>query len=720
MGGADPDRRQAPPGGAVAAGAMTVQGPGLVGIALLCALGPLPSDTEVELRGRIEGFVLFGGESLVATTLDTDLVVLRPDGTGRVVDCRIRGDVEVRGGRFRLVRTRIAGDVLVTEGADVALEFCVVDGEVVVGPLADVRLEATNAPIRRVLAAPRAGGAAPADEGRADAPDIRADLARAAAEALPYLLLDENALCLPAERLGAGPPLVRSALEAPLDGAADAVDAARRLASWDPGVSAATPLTDPLLVGQASEGPPLGGAEVEEIAAAVAPALLGATPPVRTLLEGHVLAHADRRRTARLASLVSRPRLAALVAEVERIFTACPTETSVRAVPGLVEVPPPPGSRGDFYRAVHGLPGLPDGVVIGGPGPNLHLPGDGVIVDVGGDDTYVCRPADVGEAVVVFDLGGNDLYAGSPASSRGGIVAIVDASGDDVYDGGDGSIGAAIGGAAAIRDRGGNDRYVGRRFAVGAAVAGVGLVLDEGGDDRYEISSFGQGAAGPGGIGALVDRAGADIYVTAGREEVGPRRRRTSMSQGFGAGLLRLPGGVGVLADGGGDDVYRAEDDAQGRGVSGGAGILFDAGGDDRYLGREAVQGAASARALGVLADIDGRDLYDGGAEAQGAGDGCAIGALLDAGGDDLYRAHRLAQGAASKAAVGFLYDGAGDDRYEIDEAEGQGVGAFDEDTRRGSIGLLLDEGGTDSYARPGAANGAAWSLGRWGLGFDR
>src|SRR5262249_48168234 len=139
---------------------------------------------------------------------------------------------------------------------------------------------------------------------------------------------------------------------------------------------------------------------------------------------------------------------------------------------GGVRVPP---SRDGASRSSRGLGALsfhastPYGdVVISGDGNDRHEGPALLLIDTGGDDTYV---------------GGSDGNGGRPASS--GSAA---ASGPEA-------------GVSVLIDLGGNDSYRPARWtrsapgpSAGAGVLGYGYLIDLAGDDTYEGSCITEGA----------------------------------------------------------------------------------------------------------------------------------------------------------------------------------------------------------------------------------
>jgi len=166
--------------------------------------------------------------------------------------------------------------------------------------------------------------------------------------------------------------------------------------------------------------------------------------------------------------------------------------------------------------------------------------------------------------------------------ASGGVGALVDASGDDRYEGGEFAQGIGYFLSMGIlRDGGGRDLYYGNRYAQGtAAHQAFGALLEDGGDDIYwSMTAAGQGAAWDMAGAALVDRAGDDRYQADG------------LSQGAAAQQA-----IGMLVDLAGRDDYRAGGSSQG------------AGGENAYH-----WDTSRTHSLGMLRDDEGPDRFGAG-----------------------------------------------------------------------------------------------------------
>jgi hypothetical protein len=111
------------------------------------------------------------------------------------------------------------------------------------------------------------------------------------------------------------------------------------------------------------------------------------------------------------------------------------------------------------------------------------------------NDTY---PAGV-PRLLTIDTGGDDTYAGGGAtlSADNPVSVLIDVRGNDVYRSADKvlpAFGAGVFGYGVLVDAAGNDTYEGVQFSQGSGAFGVGCLLDLGGDDRYSARLHAQGA----------------------------------------------------------------------------------------------------------------------------------------------------------------------------------------------------------------------------------
>ncbi|MFH1435220.1 MAG: hypothetical protein ABIJ56_05855, partial [Pseudomonadota bacterium] len=155
--------------------------------------------------------------------------------------------------------------------------------------------------------------------------------------------------------------------------------------------------------------------------------------------------------------------------------------------------------------------------------------GVGVLLDDGGDDLYLGEAGMHGAGMfgigVLIDLGGTDRYEAYHASQGFGYVAgagwLVDVDGNDTYicDVGDPEYGGdplyyspqRAGRGNSSFCQGGGWGLRGDPFRQWWA-GGIGLLRDMDGNDAYEASVFGQGVGYWEGIGILSDERGDDTY----------------------------------------------------------------------------------------------------------------------------------------------------------------------------------------------------------------
>ncbi len=157
-------------------------------------------------------------------------------------------------------------------------------------------------------------------------------------------------------------------------------------------------------------------------------------------------------------------------------------------------------------------------IVVGSPGRDTY--GSAILaIDPGGDDNWVANAGGnagmPGRAALAIDLGGDDNYDSPDPHAQGagflGVGVLVDlGEGTDRYSGPSHCQGAGFMGVGVLWDDGGDDRYTAEGFAQGAGTLGVGLLVDVAGDDQLAAGSRAQGFGSTGGLGALLDFAGAD------------------------------------------------------------------------------------------------------------------------------------------------------------------------------------------------------------------
>ena len=220
------------------------------------------------------------------------------------------------------------------------------------------------------------------------------------------------------------------------------------------------------------------------------------------------------------------------------------------------------------------------GLLSGGGGDTLYQGGEkgqgfgawggaGVLVDSDGADTYQLgglTPDFRDPQRATVSMGQGFGYGIRPEGEQegvsGGIGLLLDAGGDDTYLADYFAQGAAYYfGLGILRDLGGNDRYLAGRYAQGAGIHdSVGVLLDQEGDDLYHASvGVAQGLGHDYGFGILHDQGGDDRYDGG------------SLLQG-----AATPGGFGLLLDSGGHNQFQAKEKSGGFAEDGtGLGILL-------------------------------------------------------------------------------------------------------------------------------------------------
>jgi hypothetical protein len=228
--------------------------------------------------------------------------------------------------------------------------------------------------------------------------------------------------------------------------------------------------------------------------------------------------------------------------------------------------------------------------------------GAGVLVDGGGDDTYLC---DIGDP----NQGGLPVYY-SPQLPQLGNSSFCQGAGFGRRNDSS-TTQSQAGGIGILHDAGGNDAYDASVFAQGTGYwEGTGILSDGGGADRYDAAWYVQGGVAHYAVGMHVDLGDES-------DEFNQLRDSVSVNQGSGHDYS-----LGVLINEGGDDVYRITGLSSGASNCNGIGLFVDNGGDDLYL-------AVSELSSGV-GNISNECL-------AARPDAVSIGIMLDAGGTDEY-----------------------------------------------------------------------------------
>jgi hypothetical protein len=212
---------------------------------------------------------------------------------------------------------------------------------------------------------------------------------------------------------------------------------------------------------------------------------------------------------------------------------------------------------------------------------------EALLIDVAGNDTYgqMEAPEQGVDGLCTDDLLVRRVVTGG--AGAWGVGVLIDGGGDDTYLGKTLSLGAGhFGGTGVLLDQGGNDHYSAIRLSEGfGTLGGTGVLRDAGGNDTYThylprpkypgapdhslgaggaldtggicdgVSRWNLGSGFLGGVGIFLDDAGDDTYESAppGKHEPGASGIiRDTGSMGFGDG-----GGFGIFLDNGGHDTYR-------------------------------------------------------------------------------------------------------------------------------------------------------------------
>jgi len=351
-----------------------------------------------------------------------------------------------------------------------------------------------------------------------------------------------------------------------------------------------------------------------------------------------------------------------------------------------------------------------------------------LLIDLGGDDTYLGSIGSGRDCTAVIELAGNDRYVPLTDYACGvgihGCSVFFDCGGDDRYDTQDFSLGVGLFGVGIAVDEAGRDEYNTQEIACGAAALGIGVLIDQQGHDTYYVRRMGQAVAVTQGFGLLLDRGGNDAYF-AGRRYGGwstSREFSASAAQGFAGGIREYTsGGIALLLDLTGNDTYFGEAIAQGVGYWFAAGMLLDGGGNDKYHAIHYSQGSAFHFAIAGLFDNGGNDQYLGSVTCQGSGYDYSAGVQVDYGGNDLYRSDHLSSGSGGVTGMGFLFDNAGNDCYLTGRPRSISLGGGQFRSKRGfgCIGVFLDFGGKDHYGYEPCTDNVMWTRPQDGVGHD-
>jgi hypothetical protein len=258
---------------------------------------------------------------------------------------------------------------------------------------------------------------------------------------------------------------------------------------------------------------------------------------------------------------------------------------------------------------------------------------------------------------------------------------------------------------------------------------------------------FSQGFGYTKGWGVACDNEGNDKWVANDTNIIYPSlqtdQHNISMSQGMGYGLRYdgsnpptdsywISGGQGILIDRSGDDTYSCGVFGQACAYWFGTGILADYGGTDNMRGIWYVQsGDAHYGTCFLIAKGSENDTYSVSHNvSMGGGHDFSNAFFLEEGGDDNYtnipevdpsQWPGISLGAGNDCGTGIFVDYSGNDTYGNPNGNTMGHGNFLDFRNRGSWGVFLDLGGTESYpsAKPEPGENKTWTLGDLGAGGD-
>jgi len=211
--------------------------------------------------------------------------------------------------------------------------------------------------------------------------------------------------------------------------------------------------------------------------------------------------------------------------------------------------------------------------------------GIGLLFDVDGNDNYKLYAdgqglGGVSGVGVLADRKGDDNYiavrqhtvTGRPSYHSPGLdVCVSNAQGCGMGRRGDGSDGHSwAGGLGALLDSEGNDVYRSGNWSMGTGYwFGIGLLHDRSGNDEYHGVAYTQGTGAHFCIGALIDEEGDDKHLAEENS-----RCSISWAHDF---------TISILLDVKGDDLYRIETDGLACSINRSVALLLDLNGNDTY-----------------------------------------------------------------------------------------------------------------------------------------
>lgn len=338
-------------------------------------------------------------------------------------------------------------------------------------------------------------------------------------------------------------------------------------------------------------------------------------------------------------------------------------------------------------------------------GDDQHRNEAAILVDLGGDDVYINNsgasvPGKVPSALLI-DFGGDDRYESWELGTQGagffGCGLLLDLAGDDIYICRRGGQGFGFCGSGLLYDAAGTDTFRAMDYAQGVGQFGFGALVAGSGAKAYNAHNTSQGVGFTRGVGLLLGGSGDDSYYCKGQYASGYRDAGSFEGWGQGLGTGHRPyasGGVGLLVDRAGNDRYEGGSFSGGGGYYYGMGIQQDQAGNDRYRGSRYNQGFTAHQAVGVFLDDAGDDAYwqlHHVAQGMSWDESCTL--FVEGAGDDVYHAPGFAFGTAAMNGFVLFKDLAGADRYAGAVPGGVSGNAYHGGS---SVGYFLDLGPGD------------------------
>jgi len=241
--------------------------------------------------------------------------------------------------------------------------------------------------------------------------------------------------------------------------------------------------------------------------------------------------------------------------------------------------------------------------------------GIGLLFDVAGNDEYKIYAdgqglGGVSGVGVLADRTGDDKYiaerkhsvTGRPSyHSRGIDVGVSNVQGCGMGRRGDGADGHCwAGGLGALLDGEGNDVYTSGNWCMGTGYwFGIGVFHDRSGDDEYHGVVYSQGTGAHFCIGVCIDEAGNDKHLA---EE-----------NSYSSLAWAHDFAIGILLDVAGNDLYRVDTSGLAYSINRSIGMVIDTGGDDVYQSNEAKRREAKQEQRpGVAINNEGFRARDG------------------------------------------------------------------------------------------------------------